>query len=153
MFSLISDKAFSIKASELHKKFYLQKEIMTFSETKSYIENFKDYESYFEVLDHVNDTTFDGITYTFKNNKHFKRIPIRVHVSGIGLTNHEFIENYEGKMVKLDKIRSLKAVQYRKDDDIGAIVFIVDDIYNEHDWQNHLALLRLENDWLQPDEF
>ena len=56
-------------------------------------------------------------------------------------------------MVKLDKIRSLKAVQYREDDDIGAIVFTVDDIYNEHDWQNHLALLRLEEDWLQPDDF
>ena len=71
----------------------------------------------------------------------------------MGLETHDFIENYEGKLVKLDKIWSIRACQYRKDDDIGGAVFIVDDIYNEHDWQNYLALLRLEEDWLQPDDF
>lgn len=153
MFFLNTDKAFNIKASELHEKFYLQKEIMTFSETKSYVKNFKDYDSYFEVLDRVDNTTFDGIAYTFKDNKHFKKVPIRIRTAGIGLTNHRFIEDYEGKLVKPEKIWSMKACQYRKDDDIGAVVLVADDIYNENDWQNHLVLLRLEEDWLQPDEF
>mgnify|MGYP003414150107 CR=1 FL=1 len=153
MFNLNVDKAFDIKRSQLDKDFYLMKQIMAFSEVEDYCKNYQKYQSYFELIDKVDQNTYDGIGYTYKNSKSFKKVPIRVKTSGLGLETHDFIENYEGKLVKLDKIWSIRACQCRKDDDIGGAVFIVDDIYNEHDWQNYLALLRLEEDWLQPDDF
>lgn len=152
MFNTNIDEAFKYKASQLHKKFYLLKEIMNFSEANNYVDNFKNYQSYFELFNQINDTTFDGVGYTFLNGKHFKKIPIRVQESGLGMPFDRFAEDYEGKIVKLDHIRGLKAVHYREDDDIGGVKIFADEIYNEHDWQNHLTLLRVENDWLQPDD-
>lgn len=154
MFSLNTDKAFNIKRSKLDEDFYLMKKIMTFSEAKEYCNNYQKYQSYFELTDRVDENTYDGIGYTYKNDKAFKKIPIRVKVSGLGLETRNFIENYEGKLVKLDKIWSMRVCHYRNDeDDIGAVIFTVDDVYNEFDWQNHLALLKLEDEWLQPDNF
>lgn len=146
------DEAFRYKASQLHKKFYLQNEIMTFSEAKEYANNFKDYQSYFELFNQVDGVTFDGVGYTYYNSQHFKKIPIRIQVSGLGMPFKRFAEDYEGKIVKLDQIRNLEAIEYRSDADIGGVKIFADDVYNERDWQNHLTLLRVENDWLQADD-
>lgn len=151
------DEAFRYKASQLHKKFYLLKEVMNFSEANDYVDNFKNYQSYFELFNQINDTTFDGVAYTYHNGQHFKKIPLRVQVSGLGMPFKRFAEDYEGKIVKLDHIRDLEAVHYREvhyreDDDIGAVKIFADEIYNEKDWQNHLVLLRAEQEWLQPND-
>lgn len=152
MFNTSIDEAFKYKASQLHKKFYLLKEVMNFSEANDYADNFKNYQSYFELFNQVNDTTFDGVAYTYHNGQHFKKIPLRVQVSGLGMPFKRFAEDYEGKIVKVDHIRDLKPVHYREDDEIGAVKIFADEIYNEHDWQNHLVLLRAEQEWLQPDD-
>lgn len=146
------DKSFSIKASQLHDEFYLQKEIITFSEAKEYVNNFKDYQSYFELFNQVDNVTFDGVGYTYHNGQHFKKIPIRTQVSGLGMPFKRFAEDYEGKIVKLDHVRDLEAVHYREDDDIGGLKVFADAVYNERDWQNYLVLLRAEQEWLQPDD-
>lgn len=146
------DEAFRYKASQLHKKFYLLKEVMNFSEANDYVDNFKNYQSYFELFNQISDTTFDGVAYTYHNGQHFKKIPLRVQVSGLGMPFKRFAEDYEGKIVKLDQIRNLEAIEYRSDADIGGVKIFADDVYNERDWQNHLTLLRVENDWLQSDD-
>lgn len=154
MFNLNTDKAFSIKRSKLDEDFYLQKQIMSFSEAEDYCKNYQKYQSYYILLNRIDSNTFDGLGYIYQNGKAFKKVQIRVHTAGLGFEEYNFDKNYEGKLVKLDKIWSMRSCHYRSDeDDIGAVVLIVDDIYTEHDWQNHLALLRLEEDWLQPDEF
>jgi hypothetical protein len=154
MFNLNIDKAFNIKRSQLDYDFYLQKQIMSFSEVEDYCKNYHEYESYYVLLNRIDNNSFDGLGYTYKNGEPFKKVQIRVHTGGLGFEEYYFDKNYEGKLVKLDKILSMRPCHYRSDeDDIGAVVLTVDDIYTEHDWQNHLVLLKLESDWLQPDDF
>lgn len=155
MFSLIDDKAFSIKTSRLEKDFYLNSKVMTFPEAQNYCKNFDGYESYFVPINQTDENTFSGVVYVYRNGQSFKKASVIITTNGLGLISTNFIENYEGKLIKLGKIYSIKSHQIFDDENggVGGIIIQADEIYNELDWQNHLALLRAEEDWLQPDEF
>ncbi len=154
MFDLNVDKSFGIKTSRLEKDFYLNSTVMTFSEAQDYCKNFDGYESYFVPINQTDENNFSGVVYVYRNGHPFKKAGIMITTSGLGFTAMNFIENYEGQLIKLGEIYSIKPHQIYKDgaDDVGGIIVQVDEIYNQHDWQNYLALLRAEDEWLQPPE-
>lgn len=116
--------------------------------------NFAGYLKACRLYNQVDETTFDGELFIYtKGFKPFASVPVRIHVTW-GLDDKRFIEDYQGKMVRLGRPnKAPKAVTFWKEEDMGAIVFDVEQVYNQHDWQNELALRSLENDMLQPEDF
>lgn len=155
MFSLIGDKAFNTSISKLRRDFYLNKQVMTFSEAQEYCKNFKKYDSRFELFDRDDQNTFQGVAYAYLNNKPYKDVKIQVRTTGLGISSDLFGKYYEAVPIRLGNILSIRALDLYSDekDSVGAIVIQVDEIYDELDWQNYETLLKLEDDWLQPDDF
>lgn len=128
---------------------------LTVDQTKELVATgFAGYLKACRLYNQIDETTFDGEIFIYDEDlKPFATTPVRVRTTW-GLTDKRFIEDYQGKVVRFGReVEPAKAVDFWKEEDMGAVVFTVDEIYNDHDWQNHLALLSLENDRLQPDDF
>lgn len=131
------------------------KDKLTIKQAKKLVAtHFTGYKTICRLYNQVDETTFDGEIFIYDEDlKPFATTPVRVRTTW-GLTDKRFIEDYQGKVVRFGReAEPAKAVDFWKEEDMGAVVFTVDEIYNDHDWQNHLALLSLENDRLQPDDF
>ena len=131
------------------------KDKLTIEQTRKLVATgFKGYKTICRLYNQADETTFDGEMFVYTEDlKPFATVPVRVHTTW-GLTDKRFIEDYQGKTVRFGReAEPARAVDFWKEEDMGAVVFTVDEIYNDHDWQNHLALLSLENDMLQPEDF
>lgn len=155
MFSLIGDKAFNTSVSKLRQDFYLMKQTMSFQEAQAFCKDYKKYDTHFELFDRTNANQFEGIAYPYLNGKAFKKVRVQIRTSGLGMSSDIFNKYYEGVPIKLGNIISMNALELypNNDESVGAIIIQVDNIYDKLDWQNYQTLLRLEEDWIQPDEF
>lgn len=150
------DKSFMKCPEKLDKDFYKLSSAMTLGEAKDFAENLEN-EEFFVVLNTwYSENSFSGIIYGYRNGKPYKRAFLHVVVSGLGITENQFLKYYENKTLKLGKmLEKPYGYAYRPEetgDDIGGITVHVDGVYTEHDWQNEMALERLEADMLQPDD-
>lgn len=128
---------------------------LTINQVKKLVStHFVGYSTLCRLYNQVDENTFDGELFVYtKGPKPFAAAPVRIHVAW-GMDQKMFIEQYQGKLIHLGhESKFAKAVTFWKEEDMGAIVFYVDQIYNQHDWQNELALRSLEADMMQPDDF
>lgn len=102
----------------------------------------------------VDENVFDGELFIYsKDAKPLFTAPVRIHTNW-EIEKKRFFEDYEGKIVHFGReYKPVRAVTYWQEENEGAFVFYVNQIFNMHDWQNELALRALENDMLQPDDF
>lgn len=136
------------------EKFKL-KDKLTIDEVKSIVAtHFAGFKTLCRLYNQIDDSTFDGEIFVYaKGLKPFATAPVRIHVTW-EVDQKRFIEDYQGKIIRLGhEIKPAKDVIFWKEANMGAIVFYVDQIYNQHDWQNELTLRALENEMLQPDDF
>lgn len=131
------------------------KDKLTIDQTKKLVAtNFLGYKVLYRLYNQVDERTFDGEVFVYtKDSKPFATAPIRVHTVW-GLTERRFIEDYAGKIIVLGRqTKPAKSVVFWKENDMGAIVLYVEEVLNREDWENEQALQRLEEDWLQPDDY
>lgn len=131
------------------------KDKLTIDQTKKLVAtNFLNHKVLYRLYNQVDQKTFDGEVFVYtKDCKPVATAPVRIHVTW-GLSEKRFIENYAGKVVVLGrKTKPTRAVVFWQENNMGAFVFYVEQVFNSHDWQNELALRSLENDMLQPDDF
>lgn len=127
----------------------------TLREGRDIIEGEEDgLESFFIARDIIDEKSFIGTAYFYKQGKPYRKALARFDLTGWGIPEEQFRRDYEGKVIKLGKQTGLpqlgSAVPEIKLDRAG-IVYTVDAIYTEVGWSNHLALLR--RDVEEPTEY
>lgn len=149
-------KEFSKTADEIQKDHYLLKDTMTLEEAQEYCATFSKnkYESYFIPfnMDADGHTYYAGL-YTYKNGKPYKHAGVRIYSYGFGLDEKRFIEDYQGKPIKLVSLMENPHVEEHGQGFIDIVFKTYEDIFNEFDYQNYLTLQFCEQEWLEePDE-
>lgn len=117
----------------------------TLREGRDIIEGEEDgLESFFIARDIIDENSFVGTVYFYKQGIPYRKAVARFDLTGWGIPETQFRRDYEGKVVKLGKQTGLpqlgSAVPEIKADSAG-IVYTVDQIYTETSWNNCLAIL------------
>lgn len=104
----------------------------------------KEVEVFFIARDIIDEKSFLGSAYFYKQGKPYRKAVARFDLTGWGLSEEQFRRDFEGQVVKLGKQASLpqlgSAVPEINLDQAG-LVYTVDTIYTETSWSNHLAIL------------
>lgn len=112
----------------------------------------KEVEVFFIARDIIDEKSFLGSAYFYKQGKPYRKAVARFDLTGWGLSEEQFRRDFEGQVVKLGKQASLpqlgSAVPEINLDQAG-LVYTVDTIYTEVSWNNHLALLGRDLDQLE----
>ena len=130
------------------------KDKLTIDQVKNLVAtNFLNHTVLYRLYNQVDEKTLDGEVFVYtKDCKPVATAPVRIHVTW-GLSEKRFIENYSGKVVVLGrKTKPTRAVVFWQENNMGAFVFYVEQVFNREDFENEQALRRLEEDWLQPDD-
>lgn len=130
------------------------KDKLTIDQVKNLVAtNFLNHKVLYRLYNQVDQKTLDGEVFVYtKDCKPVATAPVRIHVTW-GLSEKRFIENYAGKVVVLvRKTKPTRAVVFWQENNMGAFVFYVEQVFNREDFENEQALRRLEEDWLQPDD-
>lgn len=113
----------------------------------------KDLEKFFIARDIISEKSLIGTAYFYKQGKPYRKAVARFDLTGWGIPEEQFRRDFEGQVVKLGKEVSLpqlgSAVPEINLDQAG-LVYMIDQIYTETSWSNHLALLG--RDAQQPPE-
>ena len=141
---------------ELKKKleddFNLYKMKLTNEEAKAFVDGKLNVNCFYEAFELNNPRQIWGGVYMYKDNKPFRACSAYFNTYA-ELDEDYFENNYAWKPIWLGHEFSKEAKVFSKDEDVAYLEFNVNEIYNAFEWQNHLALLRLEEDWLQPDDY
>lgn len=104
----------------------------------------KEVEVFFIARDIIDEKSFLGSAYFYKQGKPYRKALARFDLTGWGLSEEQFRRDFEGQVVKLGKQVSFpqlgSAVPEINLDQAG-LVYTVDTIYTETSWSNHLAIL------------
>lgn len=113
----------------------------------------KEVEVFFIARDIIDEKSFLGSAYFYKQDIPYRKAVARFDLTGWGIPETQFRRDFEGKVIKLGKQTRLpqlgSAVPEIKAD-IAGLVYTVDTIYTEVSWNNHLALLG--RDLEQPED-
>lgn len=137
---------------KLDRDFCLLKMKLTNEEAKKFVDGKLNVICFYEVFNWVDSHEISGGVFMYKDNKPFKCCGAFFKL-GTTLDRDYFAKNYENKPIWLGYEFDREAEVFSKDEDVAYLNFTVDRIYNSFEWQNFQTLLKMEDDWLQPDDF
>ena len=104
----------------------------------------KEVEVFFIARDIIDEKSFLGSAYFYKQGKPYRKAVARFDLTGWGLSEEQFRRDFEGQVVKLGKQVSFPQLGSAVPEinlDRAGIVYTVDAIYTEVGWSNYLAIL------------